>query len=58
MIRVLSDGLRTHTARERSEQVLSAYKKAFNGFSEEELLVLDGVGLEPTTRPASVAESL
>lgn len=43
----LSDGLRTHAAVERSEQVLSAYKKAFKGFSEEELLVLDGVVLEP-----------
>lgn len=46
----LSEGLRTHAARERSEQVLNAYKKAFKGFSDEELLVLDGVVLEPATR--------
>jgi hypothetical protein len=46
----LSEGLRTHSAVERSEQVLNAYKKAFRGFSDEELLVLDGVVLEPATR--------
>jgi hypothetical protein len=46
----LSDGLRAHAAAERSEQVLSAYKKAFKGFSDEEVLLLDGVLLEPVTR--------
>ena len=46
----LSEGLRTHSAVERSEQVLNAYKKAFRGFSDEELLVLDGVVLEPAAR--------
>jgi post-segregation antitoxin (ccd killing protein) len=43
----LSEGLRLHTAAERSEQVLDAYKRAFAGFSEEQTLVLDGVLLEP-----------
>jgi len=43
----LSDGLRMHTAAERSEQVLKAYKKAFAGFSDEEMMILDGVVLEP-----------
>jgi post-segregation antitoxin (ccd killing protein) len=43
----LSEGLRVHTAIERSEQVLSAYKKAFAGFSNEEILLLDGMVLEP-----------
>jgi hypothetical protein len=31
---------------ERSEEILSAYKKAFEGFSEEELLLLDGIVLD------------
>jgi hypothetical protein len=47
---VLSDGLRTYTATERSEEVLSAYKKAFTGFSAEEMSVLDGILLEPAIR--------
>lgn len=46
----LSDGLRMHTAAERSEQVLNAYKKAFAGFSDEEMMVLDGVVLEPAPK--------
>jgi hypothetical protein len=43
----LAEGLRLHAATERSEQVLNGYKKAFKGFSNEELLLLDGVLLEP-----------
>ena len=39
----LSDGLRTFTVAERCEQVLRAYHKAFTGFSEREMLILDGV---------------
>ena len=39
----LADGLRAFTAAERSEQVLRTYQKAFAGFSERELLILDGV---------------
>ena len=39
----LSDGLRAFAAAERSEEVLRAYQKAFAGFSEQELLILDGV---------------
>jgi hypothetical protein len=46
----LSDGLRIHAAVERSDEVLSAYKRAFTGFSDEETLVLDGVVLEPPAR--------
>lgn len=42
----LSDGLRIHAAAERSAQVLSAYKKAFTGFSDVEMSILDGVLLE------------
>ena len=46
----LSDGLRIRAAAERSEGVLSAYKRAFQGFSDEEMLVLDGILLEPTPK--------
>jgi hypothetical protein len=31
----------------RSEEILSAYTKAFAGFSDEEMLLLDGIVLEP-----------
>jgi post-segregation antitoxin (ccd killing protein) len=43
----LSDGLRQHTAADRAEEVLSMYKKAFGGFSDEEMSLLDGIILEP-----------
>ncbi len=43
----LSDGLRLNLASERSEAVLSAYRTAFAGFSEEEISILNGVILEP-----------
>lgn len=43
----LSEGLRLHTAAERSEEVLRAYQSAFSGFSNEEISILDGVILEP-----------
>ena len=42
----LAVGLRSHSAAERSEEVLSAYKKAFSGFSDEALMLLDGIVLE------------
>jgi hypothetical protein len=45
----LSEGLRVQGSAQRSEEVLNAYKKAFGGFSEEELSILDGVLLEPVT---------
>lgn len=43
----LSDGLRLNLAAERSEAVISAYRKAFSGFSEGEMAILNGVILEP-----------
>ena len=43
------EGLRLQTATERSEQVLAAYRKAFGGFSDDEMAILDGVILEPTS---------
>jgi hypothetical protein len=46
----LSDGLRLHAAAERSEEVLNGYKKAFSGFSDQEMAILDGVILEPAGR--------
>jgi post-segregation antitoxin (ccd killing protein) len=46
----LSEGLRLQTAAERSQEVLDAYKKAFSGFSDEEMSILDGVILEPVDR--------
>jgi hypothetical protein len=42
----LADGLRIHAAAERSEEVLSAYRKAFAGFSDQEMMLLDGIVLE------------
>jgi hypothetical protein len=38
--------LRAHAAAERSEEILNAYKMAFGGFSEEEMLLLDGIVLD------------
>jgi hypothetical protein len=46
----LSEGLRSHTAAERSEEVLAAYRKAFSGFTDEEVAVLDGIIVEPAPR--------
>jgi hypothetical protein len=43
----LSEGLRQHSETERSEQILSDYKRAFGMFSDREMLALDGVILEP-----------
>ena len=46
----LSNGLRMQAATERSEEVLKAYKKAFSGFSEEDMLLLDGIVMDPATK--------
>jgi hypothetical protein len=43
----LSEGLRQYAQSAHSEEILSRYKRAFSKFSEEEMLVLDGVILEP-----------
>jgi hypothetical protein len=47
----LSDGLRSFAASERSEEVLRAYRKAFDWFSDREMLILNGV------LPDSIGES-
>lgn len=46
----LSEGLRLQKAAERSQEVLESYKKAFSGFSDQEISILNGVILEPATR--------
>jgi post-segregation antitoxin (ccd killing protein) len=46
----LSEGLRAHSAVQRSEEVLNAYRKAFSGFTDEEAAILDGIILEPDPR--------
>jgi len=44
---VVSAGLRLENARHRRNQILEDYRRAFTGFSEDELAILDGVILEP-----------
>jgi hypothetical protein len=44
---VVSAGLQLESARHRRSQILDNYRKAFTGFSEDELALLDGVILEP-----------
>jgi hypothetical protein len=46
----LSAGLKLQRGAERSEELLEAYKKAFAGFSEQELDILDGIILQPEAR--------
>jgi hypothetical protein len=46
----LSEGLRLQTAAERSNEVLERYKKAFSGFSDSEMAILDGVIFQPIAR--------
>jgi hypothetical protein len=47
----LADGLRQQTATERSEEVLDRYRKAFSSFTDEEMLLLDGIVLERPSLP-------
>ena len=44
---VLKEGLRFHTAARSSYEVLKGYQQAFAGFSEQEMMILDGIILEP-----------
>lgn len=46
----LNEGLRVHTAAERRDEVLKGYKKAFSGFSDEDMAILDGMIPEATAR--------
>jgi hypothetical protein len=47
----LSEGLQRHVAAERGEEILKTYKRAFGGFSDEEMQILDGIILEPEPEP-------
>lgn len=46
---VVSAGLEIESAKQRRTQILDNYRKAFSGFTEGELAILDGVILEPVT---------
>ena len=46
----LSEGLRLQTTAERSNEVLERYKKAFSGFSEDEVAILNGIILQPAAK--------
>jgi hypothetical protein len=39
----LHAGLRLQTGPERRDEVLESYRKAFSGFSDEEMSILDGI---------------
>jgi len=43
----LEEGLRIHEAAQRSEQILNANRRAFSGFTDAAIAVLDGIILEP-----------
>ena len=47
---VTSEGLRVHSAPERSDQVLDIYHNAFSGFADNEMAILDGIILEPAAK--------
>jgi hypothetical protein len=48
MTEALTEGLRSQLETSRADEILGAYKRAFAGFSEEELMLLDGIILQPT----------
>lgn len=39
----LADGLRLHLAAKRSEEVVRSYQNIFAEFSDEEMMILDGI---------------
>jgi hypothetical protein len=43
----LEEGLRTHAYAERSEELLKAFQRPFAGLSDEEMMILDGIIVEP-----------
>jgi hypothetical protein len=42
----LAEGLRLHAATERSEDALNSYHQALGGFSDREMMLLDGIILD------------
>jgi hypothetical protein len=43
----LNEGLRLQTTAQRRDEVLEKYRKAFSSLSDEDMLVLNGILLEP-----------
>jgi hypothetical protein len=43
----LAEGLRVNAPMERRKQDFEALKKAFSGFTDDEIAILDGIMLEP-----------
>ena len=48
---VVAAGLQIENARQPADQVLDNYRKAFSGFTADELAIRDGVILEPVIAP-------
>jgi len=46
------NGLKMQASASRSNEVLEGYRRAFQGFSEDEMAILDGVILEPVKAKA------
>jgi post-segregation antitoxin (ccd killing protein) len=46
----LADGLRQQAAKDCRDEILRNYTKAFSGFLDEELSILDGIILEPVNK--------
>ena len=46
----LAEGFRGQQAAERSQEVLKSYQRAFGDLSEQEMMLLDGIVLEPKRR--------
>jgi len=45
----LDEGLRVHATAERGEDVLKAFQQPFAGLSDREMMILDGIILEPAS---------
>ena len=43
----LAYGLQSQTAAERSQDIVNGYLKAFSGLSDDKMMILDGIILEP-----------
>jgi len=46
---VVSAGLEIENVRQRSQQILANYRTAFDGFSDLDLMLIDGIVMEPVT---------
>ena len=46
---VVSAGLEIENVRQRSQQILANYRTAFDGFSDLDLMLSDGIVMEPVT---------